>query len=61
MLVINNIEVTRADWESILSSIQMMQRNLREGNLENIEWTLDVLERHLSKNLREDLENENNI
>ena len=61
MLIINDIEVTKADLESILRSIQFMQKKHEEGKTEDVKWTLDVLESHLRKNLEEDAKYENNI
>lgn len=54
MLKINNIEITKEDFEDLLGSIQLMQRNLKDGNLASVEFMLETLESHLKNNLMQD-------
>lgn len=54
MLKINGLEITKETFEDLLRSIKSMKQNLKEGNVKNVEFTLDVLESHLEHNLLAD-------
>lgn len=60
-MIINGIKVTKKDFEKLLRDVKQMKLDLAEGNIEKVEWTLDVLERHLENNLLSDEVKENKV
>lgn len=54
MLVINDIEVTKRDLESLLNSLETIKKDNEKGNTGSIDFRLDVLISHLKYNLGAD-------
>ena len=43
--------IPKEDLESLLKAIRQNLKNLKEGNIDNVIYSLEVLESHLGKNL----------
>ena len=43
--------IPKEDLESLLKTIKQNLKNLKEGNIDNVIYSLEVLESHLEKNL----------
>ena len=48
---INGLDITIKDFEKLLKDIKQMKENLKNGEVEKVEWALTVLENHLENNL----------
>ena len=43
--------IPKEDLESLLKTIKQNLKNLKEGNIDNVIYSLEVMESHLEKNL----------
>ena len=48
--------IPKEDLEGLLKTIKQNLKNLKEGNIDNVIYSLEVMESHLEKNLM-DIEN----
>lgn len=51
---INNIEITKSDFESLLNTIKNSIKSIDEGKVEDARFILEAIEAHLEHNLQAD-------